>query len=392
MEDQLTIGVTRDRYPTRFNTPKHSRHVVKPTRFVPTHRIWRRIEGMTMFWPTRCDLLHTVNRIPALPGKNYVITFESHLPRHFGGERTKLFAYMRRRLADPQCRRIIAMSQFARRAFLATHTGAHEFETLNAKLDVVYPNIVLPEPALKPRRQLPLQIAFVGSHFGRKGGAVAARVAEIARLRRLPLHVHIISSLDVGGGVWTDPRDASFFAPYLELLGGDNVTFQRSAPNDQVLDVLRAADFSLLTTLSDTFGYTAIESLAVGTPVIATPQGALPEFVLDRQNGLIIPLEVDVYGEWIHLGRSDKDSRRFEALYRDEIERMAQAVVEALIPYIDAPDSLAAMRLDARATAERRFDSRATSAVLDHIYEEAATAPVTRRLAPVTVDRRSDRR
>ena len=391
MEDRLTIGVMRDRYPTRFNTPKHSRHIVKPTPFVPTHRIWRRIEGMTMFWPARCDLLHTVNRIPALLGKNYVITFESHLPRHFGGERTKFFAYMRRRLADPQCRRVIAMSQFARRAFLATHAGADEFEALNAKLDVVYPNIVLPEPTLKPRRRLPLQLVFVGSHFGRKGGAVAVRVAEIARQRRLPLHVHIISSLDVGDGVWTDPRDASFFAPYLALLGGGNVTFQRSLPNDQILDVLRASDFSLLTTLSDTFGYTAIESLAVGTPVIATSQGALPEFVVDRQNGLVVPLEVDVYGEWIHLGRSDKDSRRFAALYRDEVERMAYAVVEALTPYIDAPDSLAAMRLNARATAEQRFDSRATSPVLDHIYEETATTPVAARLAPVTVARQSDR-
>lgn len=55
--------------------------------------------------------------------------------------------------------------------------------------------------------------------------------------------------------------------------------FRRSASNAEVVETLGAADFSILTTLSDTFGYTAIESLAVGRPVVATPQGALPEFI-----------------------------------------------------------------------------------------------------------------
>jgi glycosyltransferase involved in cell wall biosynthesis len=339
--------------------------------FVPTHRISSRIEGMTLFWPGRSDLIHSVNRIPAACGKNFVISFESHLPRFFGGERTKFFAYMRRRLADSACRRVIALSQFARRAFLATHAGVDESTALTAKLEVVYPNIILPRSALEARGQLPLKLVFIGSHFGRKGGAVAARAAEIARRKRLPVQVHIVSALEAGGGIWSDPRDRGFFDQYFRLLGGDNVIFHKSLPNGEVLDLLRAADFLILTTLSDTFGYTAIESLAVGTPVIATPQGALPEFIVDGHNGLFVPLEVDAYGEWIHVGRSDKDSRRFEALYRDEVERMAATVIEAVSPFIDAPASLSSMRRNARATAEQRFDSLKTSPVLDRIYEES---------------------
>lgn len=374
MAERLTIAVTRDRYPTRFNTPKHSRHRVEPTLFLPTHRVSSRIEGMTLFWPTRSDLIHSVNRIPALARRNFVISFESHLPRYYGGELTRLFAHMRRRLAAPECRRIIAMSQFARRTFEATHAGAAEADALSAKLEVVYPNIILPEPSLAPRRDGPLELVFVGAHFGRKGGAAAARAAEIARRRGLPLRFHIISSLTAGGQVWSDPRDRAFFAPYLRLLDGDNVVFRRSAPNAEVVETMRAADFSLLPTLSDTFGYTAIESLAVGTPVVATPQGALPEFIADGRNGLIAPLEVDAYGEWIHVGRSDKDSRRFAALYRDAVESLAEAIVDAVLPFVDAPDRLAAMRRAARATAEERFDSRKTSPVLDRIYEESAAA------------------
>jgi glycosyltransferase involved in cell wall biosynthesis len=372
MTPSLRVAVMRDRYPTRFNIPKHSRHRIEPTPFVPTHHISSRIEGMTLFWPTRSDLIHSVNRIPALPGRNFVISFESHLPRYYGGERTRLFAHMRRRLAAPTCRRIVAMSQFARRTFEATHAGAEEAADLAAKLQVVYPNVVLPEPSLAPRREGPLELIFVGAHFGRKGGAAAARAAEIARRRDLPLRFHIISSLTVGGGVWSDPHDSAFFAPYLRLLDGDNVVFRRSAPNAEVVEALRAADFSILTTLSDTFGYTAIESLAVGTPVLATPQGALPEFIVDGHNGLITPLEVDPYGEWIHVGRADKDSLRFAELYRDAVENLAEAIIDAVLPFVDAPDRLAAMRRAARATAEERFDSRKASPILDQIYEASA--------------------
>ena len=155
------------------------------------------------------------------------------------------------------------------------------------------------------------KVSIYQAHPDARVGAVAARAAEIAAGRKLPLHFHIVSSLIVGPAVWTDPRDVAFFEPYFKLLRADNVTFDRVLPNGRVIDILRNADFSILTTLGDTFGFSAVESLSVGTPVLATPQGALPEFIVDGENGLILDLPTDAYGEWIHVGRSDKDSRRF---------------------------------------------------------------------------------
>jgi glycosyltransferase involved in cell wall biosynthesis len=373
MKGQLIVAVTQDRYSTKFNIPKPSRHTIRPTIFLPTHRVSHRIEGVTVFWPARCDLIHTINRIPILAKKNFVISFESHLPRYYGGEKTKFFEYMRGLLAAPQCRKIIAWSECAKRIFLATHAGSDQLDALREKLEVIYPNVILPEYDNEPRtRKGPIKLVFVGSHFGRKGGAVAARAAELARQRKLPLHFHIISSLQAGGKVWTDPRDETFFDRYFKLLENDNVTFDKSLPNDKVVAALRGADFSILTTLSDTFGFSAIESLAVGTPVIATPQGALPEFIVNGHNGLFVPLEVNASGEWIHAGRFDKESSVFEALYRNEIERLAHSLVEMVAPYCESAASLATMRQNARATAERFFDSRKASPVLDKIYEESA--------------------
>jgi len=367
----LRITVLKDRYPTSFCTPKNSRHILTPRYFIPTHRLSHKIEAFTWILPGPADLIHTVNRIPVLTKTPFVISFESHLPRYFGGERTRLFAAMRRRLASDQCRRIIAYSEFAKRNFLATHAGTPEEAALTAKLEVVYPNLVLPpwQPD-RPRRTGPLRLVFVGSHFGRKGGAVAVRAAELARNQGIDLHVHIISSLITGAAVWSDPRDPTFFEPYLKLLNQPNVTFDRALPNRRVLEILADADFSVLATLSDTFGFSAAESLAVGTPVIATPQGALPEFIKDGENGLMLPLALDLYGEWVHVGRQDKDSRRFAAIYAQDVERLAAELVGRLAPYCEDYDRLASLRVAARQSAEDRFDSDAASLRFDELYSQ----------------------
>lgn len=239
------------------------------------------------------------------------------------------------------------------------------------KLRVVYPNIILPDHDLDtPSRRLPLKLVFVGSHFGRKGGAVSVRAAEIARERRLPIEFHVISSLSARA-VWCDPKDKAFFEPYFRLLDAPNVKYRTALPNHMIIEALRNADFSILTTLSDTFGFSAIESLSVGTPVVATPVGALPEFIVDGCNGSLIPLDIDATGQWIHTGRTDKGSKLFETLYRDEIERMAHDMINAMTKYLHAPERLAELRKNARATAEAFFDSRKISPILDQIYDRA---------------------
>jgi glycosyltransferase involved in cell wall biosynthesis len=142
------------------------------------------------------------------------------------------------------------------------------------------------------------------------------------------------------------------------------------------MELLKEANFSILATLSDTFGFSAIESLSVGTPVIATSQGALPEFIADGINGLLIPLATDPFGEWIHVGRSDKESRRFAYIYREEIERLAAAVLEAVTPYCHARSKISAMRRSARQTAELHFDTDILSPQIDQIYDISVTGDV----------------
>jgi glycosyltransferase involved in cell wall biosynthesis len=56
-----------------------------------------------------------------------------------------------------------------------------------------------------------------------------------------------------------------------------------------VLGLFRGADASLLSSTWENFPHTVVESLAVGTPVIATSVGGVPEVVTEGENGLLVP-------------------------------------------------------------------------------------------------------
>jgi glycosyltransferase involved in cell wall biosynthesis len=73
----------------------------------------------------------------------------------------------------------------------------------------------------------------------------------------------------------------------LERIGG--ATFLGARPRHDVLELLRAADASILSSSWENFPHGVVESLAVGTPVIATAVGGVGEVLADGENGLLVP-------------------------------------------------------------------------------------------------------
>jgi glycosyltransferase involved in cell wall biosynthesis len=67
------------------------------------------------------------------------------------------------------------------------------------------------------------------------------------------------------------------------------VRFLGSVSREQVLRLFRAADASLLSSSWENFPHTVVEALAVGSPVIATAVGGVPEVVRHGENGLLVP-------------------------------------------------------------------------------------------------------
>jgi glycosyltransferase involved in cell wall biosynthesis len=82
--------------------------------------------------------------------------------------------------------------------------------------------------------------------------------------------------------------------PSLEALVSDlgvdaRVRFLGTRPRAEVLGLMAAADAVVLTSAWENFPHGLVEALAMGTPVIATRVGGVPEIVADGENGLLVP-------------------------------------------------------------------------------------------------------
>jgi glycosyltransferase involved in cell wall biosynthesis len=277
-------------------------------------------------------------------------------------------------LASSRCKAIVAISEYGKRQFIRQHSKFPWFDEVCEKLSVRYPNIPLGHvpDGVKRTETTAVRLVFVGNHFARKGGTVALRMAELAAGSDLPILLDVVSSLEVGPSSWVDPTRPGYFDEDFELLNRlPNVRHYGGLPNDQVLGLVEQAHFVLLPTFSDTFGFSTIEAMARCTPVIATSQGALPEFVADGINGILLPLDTDDVGEWKHIGSPERGRRSYERLFEGEVERLAEEALHAVKRVMASPGLYDSMRKNARNTAERLFDARDASRFWDDLYCES---------------------
>ena len=87
--------------------------------------------------------------------------------------------------------------------------------------------------------------------------------------------------------------------------------FLGAVPRDGVLRLFRAADAAVLSSAWENLPHTVLEALAVGTPVIATAVGGVPEVVRDGENGLLVaPNDPAALGDAIRRYLDDGDLRR----------------------------------------------------------------------------------
>jgi glycosyltransferase involved in cell wall biosynthesis len=67
------------------------------------------------------------------------------------------------------------------------------------------------------------------------------------------------------------------------------VTFRERSPYTDVPGDLRRADIFISTATSDGTPVSVLEAMSTGLPCIATRVGGVPEWIVDRENGLLIP-------------------------------------------------------------------------------------------------------
>ena len=363
------------RYLWTFNSPRFSRHAIERRDFVPLNKVSQQIDGFTIYWSNplkRHDLIHAFNRVP-ISLTPYIIGFESHLPRAFGREDKPLFRRMSESLAGDRCRKIIAISETAKRHFLKQHQDSPHLDVLTEKLVVRYPSMPIPDMKFNVPYEAGhlIRLLFVGNHYLRKGGHVGVKIAQLAKARGVPVQVDIISGMEIGSASWVDPVDPDYLnSVRQELETTDGVVFHQRQPSHRVLELMSQAHFSILPTFSDSFGFSVIESMVNGTPVVLTNQGVFPEFITDGTNGIMINLEVSSLNEWIHMWKHDRASKSFARLFDETSDDLAHQALDRIERLMSDPEAYQAMRRAARSTAERLFCAEKATAFWDSLYEE----------------------
>jgi len=120
----------------------------------------------------------------------------------------------------------------------------------------------------------PIRLLYVGYLIELKGIQYILRAVQ-KLIIRMKLDVELVVA---GSG---------YYEPVLRKLAkdlgiGKNVKWVGDVRNNDLIQLYRYADISLLLSASENFGTVVAESLAVGTPAIVTTNSALAEFVNER--------------------------------------------------------------------------------------------------------------
>ncbi|MEY3442853.1 MAG: hypothetical protein RLZZ519_1134 [Bacteroidota bacterium] len=247
------------------------------------------------------DLLHFFNGI-SLGKKPWMSTFETYLPRWaaYGAGRIE---WGLEKLASAPCKRLIAISECTRSIqaqFLADYPQFSE--AIMAKVSVLHPPqaALVNETALVAKAEArkktgKLKLVFVGADFFRKGGLETLKMADHFLSIGMPLHLEIVSAMNFGD--YASQTTAADLEAAMAIMGRhpNAIRLHKQLPNAQVLALLQQADIGLLPTWADTYGYSVLESMASGCPVVSTDIRALPE-INNPTTGWVMSTEKDSWG------------------------------------------------------------------------------------------------
>lgn len=213
-------------------------------------------------------------------------------------------------LASPACKRILALSMSTKsiQEKVLVHFPEYAAAILD-KLEVLHPPQDMVE--YRPRSfNGKFQMVFVGRAFYRKGGQEL--VHALNRIQEeFPIHLHIISSIDVEGG-WPGITEEQVAEDRAWLNSQSWISYHESSPNTAVLRLFETCHLGFLPTWQDTYGYSVLEMQSRGCPVVTTQVRSLPE-INPLHVGWQVDHDVNQWGEWSAIPQS-RISRESEEL------------------------------------------------------------------------------
>jgi len=200
----------------------------------------------------------------------------------------------------------------------------------------------------------PAQILSVGRLVAFKGFEYLIEACEQMRQRNVSFRCEI-----VGDG----PSRASLQQRIDDLRLCDLVMLQGALPQDRVIEKLQRCDvFALASRVdeagaSDIFPTVILEAMASGRPVVSTSVAGIPEAVVDKETGLLVPAdESGLFADALEILCRDRELRiRYGSAGRTRIENHFQieTTVQPLIKLFEKHAPAAAPAAPGTSTSSR---------------------------------------
>lgn len=196
------------------------------------------------------------------------------LPRQFSTRRRFLAPLLRASLRLPEV--ILVLARCELEAYRHFVPGA----TIR-----LLPNGIDPVPYAGRQRssstpRVGLRLLYIGRLARDKGLFEALHGLRLARLQ------HAVAHLTIAGG---GPDEAALRQTVKDLNLEQDVSFVGPVFDEAKIKLICSADVLLLPSYGEGLPYALLECMAAGLPAITTPVGAIPDVVIDRQHGLLVP-------------------------------------------------------------------------------------------------------
>ena len=156
-------------------------------------------------------------------------------------------------------------------------------------------------------------LLFLGRMSPDKG---CHRAVEVAREAGLPLKI---------AGKMREPLEREYFEEHVAPYLGDGIEYLGETSHGKKVALLQNARATLFPIeWEEPFGLVMIESLACGTPVIATRWGAVPEVIEEGRSGVIVDDYRQMIAALADADRLEPVECRLSAEERFSAERMVQ--------------------------------------------------------------------
>ncbi|UCD80720.1 MAG: glycosyltransferase [Desulfobacterales bacterium] len=234
------------------------------------------------------DVYHATDPfdVPVMPGYRCMTTVQDVRPlliegffRHFG---EKIYYRLSHKLAICHSCRIVCPSQYAKQTLLRF------FPTRPEKIRIIHHGIDFcrrnPGNTLPVTDRLPQQVA--GNYVVCLGPLVALKNQINALLGVFEFNRRYGVGLTLVQAGEMSPYGLSLKQKATEIGMGDRLIFLGHLAEQEVVDVISGAQAMLFLSLEEGFGFPALESMACGTPLIASNRSCLPEIV--KEGGILV--------------------------------------------------------------------------------------------------------